>query len=41
VEDAAGRRELYARLQHAVSAEKDPWQANAVAPQREFAMIEA
>ncbi|MFN7087408.1 MAG: nitrite reductase large subunit NirB [Burkholderiales bacterium] len=41
VEDATGRKALYARLRHALSDEKDPWQERAAGEARhEFETIE-
>lgn len=42
VEDAAGRKALYARLRYALQGEPDPWQQRAAgADAREFEMLEA
>ena len=41
VDDAAGRKALYDRLQYALSGEKDPWQQRAAGEARhEFEMLE-
>ena len=40
VQDEAGRKALYARLQDAISVTRDPWSDNAAKPEREFELLE-